>query len=136
MNNTLSCVFCHNSCGSPEQLVSYLFSKTSHITLMWLCFFAVHFVIIIQALPFFKVTCISNSVLRIFRVFILCISGTVTVMGIAIGTSCFRICTFSQSIVTVCHKQCLCNVNWPGSNLFSILYICMWPESDFIFSGA
>ena len=73
---------------------------------MWLCFFTVHCVIFIQSLPFFNVTCISNSVLRIFRVFILYISSTVTVTGIATGTSCFRICTFSQLMVTVSHKQC------------------------------
>ena len=112
-----------------------LFSKVAHIALTWLCFFVVHCVMFIQSLPFFSVTCISNSVLIIFCVFILCISSTVTMTGITTGTSCFRIYAFSQPMVTVSHKQCFCKVTWLGSNLFSILYICMWPESDLIHSG-
>ena len=98
--------FIISQCGPSESMPNYLFSKASHIALMWLCFFAVHCVIFIESLPFFNVTCISNSVLRIFHVLILCVNSTVTVTGITTGTSCFRICTFSQLMVTVSHKQC------------------------------
>ena len=44
----------------------------------------------------------------------------------------------NQYIIPVnCHcvpQTVFCSISWPESNLFSILYICMWPESDFIFN--